>query len=71
MVDSWILQCVSRMFAGIQAEVHQARPLRCRQTPVSRLLAKLAARDRAQLVIVAHETGQPLPARLTRQLAAG
>lgn len=59
-----VLTLVGRGLSNVEIATHLRLSLATAKTHVGRLLAKLQARDRAQLVIVAYETGlvRPLPA---------
>jgi DNA-binding NarL/FixJ family response regulator len=58
-----VLTLVGRGLSNVEIAEHLRLSLATVKTHVGRLLAKLQARDRAQLVIVAYETGlvRPLP----------
>ena len=59
-----VLTLVGRGLSNVELAEHLRLSLATVKTHIGRLLAKLQARDRAQLVIVAYETGlvRPLPA---------
>jgi hypothetical protein len=58
-----VLALVGRGLSNLEMAEHLHLSLATVKTHIGRLLAKLGARDRAQLVIVAYETGlvRPLP----------
>ncbi|MDF2710532.1 MAG: response regulator [Nonomuraea muscovyensis] len=58
-----VLTLIARGLSNAEISVHLQLSLATVKTHISRLLAKLEARDRAQLVIAAYEGGLVCPAR--------
>jgi len=58
-----VLSLVARGLSNVEIGAHLHLSVATVKTHVSRLLTKLAARDRAQLVIIAYESGLVRPAR--------
>nr|BFE84495.1 hypothetical protein GCM10020093_070960 [Planobispora longispora] len=58
-----VLTLIARGLSNTEIAAHLHLSLATVKTHIGRLLAKLAARDRAQLVIAAYESGLVTPAR--------